>query len=621
LPATSQYDVMIDGVGFMIDPETYRAGPATSFAPKTRTGDAGFGDLLNTSAWAQSDYGGGFGYPEWDAQHQDRFADGTGIDVSHDDLRLGRDLSALSGGVGNPILGVDLWRFAQYHGYLYAITTNDDKVYRTTDGVTWSLYADISTDVAGSVATSLRSIWVSGAHLYIGSGSSGQIYETDGAGAWNISYPGVPDGASGYWGSAVTFGLQTDYGSGGGSPAAWAIAGVRYTGGSTYAVDAGSCLFTGFGGVSFPYERIEAIAVFGGTTYVATVSDTLVGGSIEGALYRVAGGSNATLIHTFYDNAITSFQTYGGKLLAGSRVNGVIWAVDTSGVDILFTMPELAQSGTPPTYSYPIRGMAIDNDRLYVPFNDAAGRMSLYQFDGTGWCRFAAAPAGAAYEPRTVVSFHDALLVGTTNGTYRAPRQYAASGTLITSWFDADLSGIDKAPASLTFTFAPLVSGQSLTIDYALDDAATWTSGGTANTVGATELQLAFPSGLTCNRIRFRFTLTGPASATTTIKLRSSVLAYQILPDVKREWRFATLLAGCAGGGELIRYDNTPEPMTAEELSDALWASKALKAPVSFTDIDGSAYSVWFDELAEEIDRGRPRQELATRGLVRLQEA
>ena len=99
-PPLGLYDVILDRQGYMIDPETYRGRQKAQLAPKTRVGDAGFGDLAGSSAWAQSDFSGGFGYPEWDPEHPTRFADGTAIDISYGDLRPGRALSLVAGSPG-----------------------------------------------------------------------------------------------------------------------------------------------------------------------------------------------------------------------------------------------------------------------------------------------------------------------------------------------------------------------------------------------------------------------------------------------------------------------------------------------------------------------------------------
>ena len=59
MPASPKYHVILDGQGYLIDEASYRKSVAPPFAPKQRSGDAGFPDLAVTSVWDQEDWRGG----------------------------------------------------------------------------------------------------------------------------------------------------------------------------------------------------------------------------------------------------------------------------------------------------------------------------------------------------------------------------------------------------------------------------------------------------------------------------------------------------------------------------------------------------------------------------------
>lgn len=156
---------------------------------------------------------------------------------------------------------------------------------------------------------------------------------------------------------------------------------------------------------------------------------------------------------------------------------------------------------------------------------------------------------------------------------------------LVFSNFDL-VSGIDKLAYSLTILFKPLITGQSIDVEYYLGEMAsgiTWTSLGTASfTVDAGTVRekiFLFGAAVLFKKIWFRVKLNGAGTDTPT--LNDVVMNYLPIPAYKKQW---TLNVNCAD--ELKRLDGGLVETTARELKGRLERAWWTKSVLDFQDID-----------------------------------
>ena len=284
------------------------------------------------------------------------------------------------------------------------------------------------------------------------------------------------------------------------------------------------------------------------------------------------------------------------------------------------------QLGTPaqPYAGGELRGMAVWGGALWVAYADGSGAnaVGLLRHDRDGWSRPAAGLSGTA--PRALVLYNGQLHVLTAAAAnaqmHRTAGTYRASGQLETGLFDAGLPSVDKVLRSVALTHAPLADGQSIQVQYRLEDAGAWTTLGTSGAAGATSAELAFAGTVRCKQVAFRLLLGGTAGAAGSPVLYDWLLRYAPVPELKREWELAVRLEGTPEL-PLVRLDGTPEPSTGAQLSQALWTLKAQGGPTTLVDLDGTTRTVWVVELREEVAELSRRLGTQTVGKLRLVEA
>jgi hypothetical protein len=278
-----------------------------------------------------------------------------------------------------------------------------------------------------------------------------------------------------------------------------------------------------------------------------------------------------------------------------------------------------------------VRGLLAFGGRLYAGLAWSDGfRTVVASADGAAWhelrpegltaagvgglgVRHLGALNGALYLAEEVASGTGATLYRLGLGS-----AYNAMGTLETARFDAGLPSVDKAWRRLTVTHSPLAAGQSVAVAYRLDGATVWTSLLSNSTTGSTTSTATFAHGTSGREIELQLTLGSGGS--TTLVVKSVLVEYALVPDVRREWQFDVLLEGTASA-PLRTLDGQPEPLTGAQLSAALWAARGVKGTVAFADLDGASHRVYCADLRETVARLPHRDGWQTRARVKLVEA
>ncbi|MCC6179476.1 MAG: hypothetical protein IT305_29555 [Chloroflexi bacterium] len=598
------YHVTLDGQGYVLDLRRYRKGVAETFARKQASGLRSYGDLVGPEeVWRLSDWRGGEGFERDDAASGSGpggYRQGYGLDVASDGggARLGNGtvLENVGSYAANTVGGI-------YGGKVYFGA--DLPLVRVWDGATvGNLAAEGFGLLAGETPISFA-VFMN--RLYVGVANSGRVASYDGL-TWTAAKFTLPAAPAGV-GVLVTFYRQ----------AAQYLYAVGNQGGTNFTTRVhwwdGASLSSGQYDFEEPY--CYAAAVLGNRLWFFTAD---VGGG-RGVIYSLddAGdGGNYRKHEVLSGNYFMSACTYGDAIYLGCGLDGAVYRWDGARLTLV---RRLGGRSTP--YGAQVLGMAVWDGALWVSIQDGLGTVGLLRYDGVGWSRPVVGMSGTS--PRGLVAYGGELLALTQQtgsaGFHRVKKTpYRTSGYLETGLFDAGVPSVLKAWRSVTLGHSALVSGQSVEVQYRLEDAGAWTSLGTSATVGATRAAYAFPAGTQGYVLGLRLLLGGGAGAGASVVLRDVATRYALAPVVRREWELGVRLEGVAAV-PLVTTDGSPESKTGSQLSAGLWAAKGSVQPVTYVDLDGASYSVWVADVREEVGEVSQRLGRQTLGLVRLVEA
>lgn len=589
------YHVTLNGQGYLIDLDRYVRRSFDPFAAKRAQGDRSYADLRGTTQVLRlTDWSGGEGRTQQDQSGAAMYRTGEGIDVASQPggVRLGPEMvSRVSQGVAESgALGL-------YNGHLM-IGDSAGNVYRF-DGASLTLVGNVGGPVR-SLATFLN-------RLYIGREGSGAVYSASAIWNFGLAFT-VPGASTGIYSMRTFYRQSAQYlyvlaaGNGKGG-----VGTVQWWDGASLSP------------IQYDFEQLSpfASAVLGNRLYIFASDGApayrlgvySVDDSGSGGVYR----HHVTVDGVFCWEAVV----YQGAVYVLGSPGGRIFKWDGS------TLTQVYQLSTPAApYGGGLFGAAEWQGALWIGIVDAAGTLGLLRYDGTSWSRPVSGLAGTAV--RKLQAFNGQLhaataraAAGTVYGTTGGSR---TTGTLETSLIDVGLPNVLKVLRSVALVHGPLASGQSVQIEYRVEDSGAWTTLGTSSAQGATTATFAFGETVACRQVAFRLALTGPGGAGGSPVVYDVLLRYGLAPAIVREWELAVVLEGTPEM-PLIRLDGSAEPLTGQQLSALLWTAKGIGTPVPFVDLDGASRQVWIEEVREEVGKLTQRNGYQTVGKLRLVEA
>lgn len=581
-----EYHAALGNLGLILHRDGYERRLNSQHAAQLSTSGVSDQDRLGKQALLITGWQGGEGTLRHQPATPSRYRAGSGIDIFSESgaVGLGPHMALLQATAFN-----ELRCGAVYAGKLW-VGTSDGKVYSLTTGGTWTLERTTGKTTGGITAMTRFAN-----KLLVGNGEDGVIEGWDGS-SWATAYT-IPN----------TLGIGT-------------VTGIHCL--VTHYIDTGGQIpffsasgSTGFSYVGYPDSTTTAVGagVVEPRVHVMRVMKNrlvMIGSDAANLSFRVYSFGDAATpdlrYHTEQEgDYILCGDVLDERLWMGGGVDGSIWTWDD---DELIREKALGSDVNP--YTTTITGMKAWRGGIWISILDEDGSVGLLRDNGSNdWSRPVTGLSGTT--PGPLVEFNKRLHLFTqatgaarlygTDGTFRA------TGQVESALIDAKLGGADKLWLGMTVQHSALVAGQSVELQYKLEDTGSWVSLGTSDVDGATSASFDFATGVTANLIAFKILLTGAAAGSSS-PLKVYEIAGRYLPadGTLWEWSLAFRLDGTTDR-KFERLDGTDETLTGQELAESVRALIEAEEPVAYLDIDGEEYVVHVTDYAEKLAPSYPQ--------------
>ncbi len=587
MPATSKYHITIansDGTfGFITKQYSSRQKPDTLFGSRFSTGDISYSTMSRWQRFAQTSWIGG-AFQKY-LEDRTKFRVSRDIDIlTNGDFKLSKKISAAALYDGS----TPIRKGIRFNGATYF---SDGRYIRyTTDD-----YATVNTSKdfgSGKVCTDLE---IYNGELWAAVGTFGLWHHDtsdhttwaeqqdaavtvpcDYLQTWGDNLYLVTTNIIQYWdGSAFT--TVKDFSSGGDS--VYYIKKPREYAGAIY----------------FPIniaatDGVGELWYYNGTTLdVVYTGYDPIGQEIivyDSLLFFVVYGLDNVTIKTFNGTTVGTLQTF--EVAAG---------ITLYGTGLTYGSGALYGAGSD-SYLDPVH-FSIWRNNLVVVMQRTTTQNAILLYNTLGWTEHISLPVGANYSACLWLEDRSLFIGGSDGDIYKVEFDYASTGFLQGSIWDADLQDINKLFADVILKHEPLESGDSIDVWYRADASQSFVFLGTADTDGAIQSIISFPTGVNSvvtTSFEYRLVLNSADGSTTPI-VKDLIMRYILSPENSK--RVFEYTIECTKKMKLL--DGTFEADAPSEMIANLWGLKTSGELLTLVDEEGDSHTVVFSDTTPEV--------------------
>jgi len=338
----------------------------------------------------------------------------------------------------------------------------------------------------------------------------------------------------------------------------------------------------------YPYSLIE----YNRSIYAAGGSPELIPEQYYSGFIYFYDSTEWGNLYPFDFTVIKCMSFYDAYLFIGTY-HGQLFVFDTSSLNPIFNLKDLFE------YELQITSMEFHDDKLFLTTASQEGKsetnIGVWTYDRHGLhVSHHNSSANGYYSSGRV---NNTLLIGADDGyVYKVDEDlYEASGWVQSSYYDANLPSINKLYNEVEIRHNPLPANTTITIHYKFKEAGSWVLLG-SNAVDDTEsFSLSFPSGINSKKIVLKYTLAS-SDGLDTPEITDVIMKYALWAETKYKWNLRILAK------ENLQYrDRTTSTDDAAAIRDNIEGSKEGTQLVTFTDIDGTDYTVLFHDIDQSV--------------------